>query len=1233
MFKTFNNLRIKIFVSFFLLSVVALLAAMVVIYIQRTNNMVSKEVTKLNAMRDLKVSQIRYWFENTINCVRLLAISPDIQNLIINRDDSKLTTEHHIQDLIGTYNTFFSIEDCIILYNEAGEELLRNSSNSYSSIALSQNQIKKTIEIGTYYLSELIDNKPNTEVLIQILVPIIKQNRCIGVVAVIYNPKNKLQELLQNNEAMGKTGEFIVFTSQQIPISHYNSEKIHVSFAPLMPVAASNSTHGISAVEFTRDYKSNDVIVSYCPIGYAGWGFLAKQDVEEVTEPIHSLIISLIVIIFIEIVMIFYITMYVSKTITKPIDKIIKWMHDFKPNEFHKLNLVNPTHELKDLIEAFYNISVDVSSQILLQNIKNKILNSLISISNLHDYYQELYQNLSSFLGGSIGTVYTLKEGMYIPVYVHGINPEQLKIFPEHTQFGELGLVIASRSILHLNFSGDEESINLHFNGQISNKNPLEVVGIPLNHEGKIKSILLIGLFRRCDSDKIKTLHDLQFGIDAIFSTLSNKELAEIYFNELQNTNEKLSVQTEILQQQTDKFELQTHELIQQSQELKLQTIELQNQNTEIELQRRKIAEVNKLKSEFLSNMSHDLRTPLNSILALSSVLQDKEKSKLNKEDRDYVKIIERNGKNLLSLINHIMDLSKIEAGKVEIKLTEVSLLPVLRIVCDNMGQLIVSKGLELITNFANQDIRIVSDENLLYRVFQNLLSNAVKFTNRGKITINAIIENDTVVISFTDTGIGIPTTELANIFDEFRQVDGTHTRKYEGSGLGLAIVKKTLKILGGEIHVDSVLGVGSTFSVTLPVKINKPIGKTEKIHWNTLIVLTESAIFYNFVKFQLDKYKLKLVQAQSDIEIYDLLCSIKPVSIIIDLEYHQKHVLEIVKAIKFNLSFKATSLQFAYYDPKTELFLLTNEIEFLPYPVEITDLQFVLRNEIKEKYQILVVNNNESDILFDQGKLPNKYNFFVENNSTKCFQILVENEIDIVFLSYKSDLECIQTILGSFSSRNIVHNPKLGIVSERKLTEKEKHFFDFIVQTVLAKSQPQYLKKPHEIFESLMDMYEVGKIESIEIEKTNPISSTGSSLNLSATKIFKNKILIVEDNIDNMVTIEAILKHKYDIYGVATGEAALEVVKEFVPEIVLLDMSLPGKSGEEVVKELKFDKTNPRVYVIALTAYAMKGDKERFLSAGCDYYLSKPIDPMLLLETIEQFVSNQTKPNDINLE
>jgi signal transduction histidine kinase/CheY-like chemotaxis protein len=287
----------------------------------------------------------------------------------------------------------------------------------------------------------------------------------------------------------------------------------------------------------------------------------------------------------------------------------------------------------------------------------------------------------------------------------------------------------------------------------------------------------------------------------------------------LEKMAQDLKEKSELLAAQNEELQAQNEELQAQSEEIRAQSEELISQKKEIEEKSERAEEATRLKTEFLSNMSHELRTPLNSILGLTNLMAQGISGRINEKQKEYIEIIERNGKNLLQLINDILDLSKIESGKLELSISKIQVKRFIRSVSGSIMPLIERKGLSL-TIDADDDIFIYCDVDKLRQILVNLIGNAAKFTEKGGISISAIVEkgelHDRVIIKVGDTGIGIPADAMNYIFEPFRQVDGSLTREYDGTGLGLNICYNLAKLMGGKIEVESEQGKGSIFSIIL---------------------------------------------------------------------------------------------------------------------------------------------------------------------------------------------------------------------------------------------------------------------------------------------------------------------------------------------------------------------------------------------------------------------------------
>jgi signal transduction histidine kinase/DNA-binding response OmpR family regulator/CHASE3 domain sensor protein len=347
---------------------------------------------------------------------------------------------------------------------------------------------------------------------------------------------------------------------------------------------------------------------------------------------------------------------------------------------------------------------------------------------------------------------------------------------------------------------------------------PRVLVCEPLIFQDRVLGVVVLGWLRPPTQARLDALAEAMAPLGvALTNTISHQRM-QLLLADLSNANTRLKDQFEQLERQGEEIRTRNEELAGRNTELAAQRLELAAKNQQVE-------RANRLKSEFLANMSHELRTPLNAILALSQLLLDRLDGELNDEQDKQVRIIHRNGQNLLGLINDVLDLSRIEAGRLEVVPVHFEIRDLIAGIEATMQALFKEKNLPLSFTIAEGIGPLYTDETKLKQALLNLLSNAAKFTEQGGIRLTvdpAPLADDRPGVRFAviDTGIGIPESALQSIFDEFRQIESSLTRRYEGTGLGLAITKHLVAALGGEISVTSEVGKGSTFTITMPVGI-----------------------------------------------------------------------------------------------------------------------------------------------------------------------------------------------------------------------------------------------------------------------------------------------------------------------------------------------------------------------------------------------------------------------------
>lgn len=673
---------------------------------------------------------------------------------------------------------------------------------------------------------------------------------------------------------------------------------------------------------------------------------------------------------------------------------------------------------------------------------------------------------------------------------------------------------------------------------------PFSIICIPILLQDKLLGVIELGSFSDLSIHKNYLEHIIPQTCFAIQNALHIQQIIKLS-DSIKQQNEQLNAQNEELQAQSE-------ELLAQSEEIQAQTEELIAQRDALEKKTKEAEEANRMKSIFLSNMSHELRTPLNSILGLARLMLDDYQVTQDQRHKEYLDIILRNGENLLDLINDILDLTRIESGREEMKFTPIK-------VKDFMDKLVLSitpltqkKNLTFDVDLQDAPETIVTDQRRLNQILTNLLGNAVKFTEQGGITLKCtkkITEDrDYIIIDVTDTGIGIPKGYEKIIFEPFKQVDGSYTRKYGGTGLGLSISQKLAQILGGDISVRSELGKGSTFTLTLPVDRRSKHRLSDE-EWKKRL----KAALLPMDKSSVQKRQDTGTQQQQTPELSATISTkefIKPV---------EKPVNTVISP-----------------QPGQKILIIDDDMLVL-----------------KELGGRLKSYGYEISYAFD-GNLGLK--------------LLLEEKPNLILLDLSMPIMDGFSFLHEMRKIPEVANTPTIILSAADLNGDTEKLLTPNVKGILQKGNI----KSQEL---------LSIIQEILSAQNNAAQSTDKKTG-SETPTGK-KILIAEDNPDNMFLLREVLIPKgYVILHAKNGKEAVHIAMTQRPDIILMDIQMPDMNGLDATKTIR--ENGIKTPILALTAKAMKGDREQIIAAGCNDYISKPFLPNSLLHTISYWLTTK---------
>ena len=524
----------------------------------------------------------------------------------------------------------------------------------------------------------------------------------------------------------------------------------------------------------------------------------AENLLQNSTDLHNALQRQLILIVAIITLITFIINYILLRNIRRPLTELTTVTQHFRNGDLAARSLNQSKNEFGKLSLSFNQLAENIEESLIL-NEKAAILSRLmLSEDEERDFFYAMLAALAMHTESQMAAVYLLCDDK--KSFCHydsiGLDENARKSFSASHLEGEFGTSLSSQKIQHIqNISASSKFVFNTVGGKFM---PHEIITIPIRSANETVALISLATI-------------------STYSRLSLKLIENIY--DLLNARVEGILAIGRIRTFSAKMELQNHELESQKTELYSQSAELQEQNAELETQKSQLNEANRLKTNFLSNMSHELRTPLNSVIALSGVLNRRLAKQIPEEEYSYLEVIERNGKHLLTLINDILDISRIEAGREEIEITTFN---INNLVAESISMIYPQakeKNIELLQNANDQELNISSDSDKIRHILQNLIGNAVKFTDSGSVIVSATKTENGISLSVSDTGIGIDKSNLPHIFDEFRQADGSTSRRFGGSGLGLAIAKKYANLLGGTITVDSNLGKGSLFTLLLPLR------------------------------------------------------------------------------------------------------------------------------------------------------------------------------------------------------------------------------------------------------------------------------------------------------------------------------------------------------------------------------------------------------------------------------
>ncbi|MES2743231.1 MAG: response regulator [Pseudomonadota bacterium] len=842
---------------------------------------------------------------------------------------------------------------------------------------------------------------------------------------------------------------------------------------------------------------------------------------------------------------------------------------------------------------------------------------------------------------------------------------------PEVFQRGEglVGEAAWTQRLIHMR---DMPNAYLRVRSGLGHGAPVDVVLAPIENEGKVNGVIELGFARAAgprDLDFMRLIGaNIGTSVEAaqyrqrlqniLEETQQLNEELEVQQEELRTANEELGEQSRVLEESQSHLEHQKAALETSNEQLAIQALALDQKNVaigqahaELELRAEELQRASRYKTEFLANMSHELRTPLNSSLILSKLLADNAAGNLSEEQVTFAQTIYSAGNDLLNLINDILDISKVEAGKLELLPEEVELARLLSALKMTFGPLAEEKKLSFNVHLGSQLPAVfVTDRQRLDQILKNLLSNAIKFTDQGQVSVViGLGRQGQLEFTIEDSGIGIAADQQDKIFDAFHQADGTTSRRFGGTGLGLSISRDLAALLGGAIRVSSTPGQGSIFTLSLPLAWQEPVqgaadssvptlydalvpgpaaavslpppsaphsagvipafadDREQPGTQRTVLVIEDEPAFAGILYDLAHELAYRCLVAHGADEGLQLAAQFLPDAVLLDMGLPDSPGLVVLQKLKENPLTRHIPVHVVSAADHHQAALQLGAIGYAVKPRSREQLKEVfLKLESKMTQQLKRILLVEDDARQRDSVMQLIGDDDVEVTAValgaEALELLRTQIFDCMIIDLKlPDIEG-NELLKRMASAELSSFPPVIVYTGRNLSRAEEAELMKYSRSIIIKGA----RSPERLLDEVTLF--LHKVESaLSSERRGMLHKVRSR-----ERVFEGrKILLVDDDVRNIFALTSALEQKGVI--VEVGRNGFEAISKLdaLPDIdlVLMDVMMPGMDGLEATRRIRADPRFRKLPIIAITAKAMRNDQEECLQAGASDYLAKPIE------------------------
>ncbi|UFH50726.1 response regulator [Pseudomonas sp. KNUC1026] len=939
-------------------------------------------------------------------------------------------------------------------------------------------------------------------------------------------------------------------------------------------------------------------------------------------------------------------------------------------------DLVNLSHQYGENLDAQLRSAERLEHQAWLRNGQSQLAQAMLGQLTVQAVGNNVLDFFGHFLGAAVSAVYVrddqgnLRRVANLGFSAEQANREQVVRAGE----GVAGLAAATGKVQRLDNLPQDYFTKV--SSALGEGLPHSVAIVPARNDGHVNGVVELGFLRPLTERDMEFLDRVSDNIgnsleaaryrqrlqEVLAETQQLNEELQVQQEELKTANEELEEQSRVLKESQAYLETQQAELEQTNEQLAERTDALSQQRDELAAAQQELGyraeelqRSSRYKSEFLANMSHELRTPLNSSLILSKLLSDNTHGNLTADQVKYAESIYSAGNDLLSLINDILDISKVEAGKLDVRPENLSVMRLADSLRMTFQPLAADKGLTFdITVDAATPATMFSDRQRVEQIIKNLLSNAVKFTDAGTVSLAISARpGEGIAFAVRDSGIGIAPDQQQAIFEAFRQADGTTSRRYGGTGLGLSISRDLATLLGGHISVSSALGQGSVFTLVLPehyeASLNalpvpapvavvgqaytapapvvqasyvEPSARAELVEAiprfaddrdepaggrRCILVVEDEPSFARILYDLAHELGYRCLVAHAADEGFDLAVQQHPDAVLLDMRLPDHSGLTVLQRLKENADTRHIPVHVISVEDRVEAAMHMGAVGYAVKPTSREELKGVfgrLEAKLTQKLKrILLVEDDDLQrdsialLIGDEDVEITAVGF-----AQQALDLLRANVYDCMIIDLKLPDMLGGELLKRMSTEDIRAFPPVIVYTGRNLTREE--------ETELLKYSRSIIIKGARSPERLLDEVTLflHKVEAQLSDDRQKMLKTARSRD----KVFEGrKILVVDDDVRNIFALTSALEHKGAV--VEIGRNGLEAIDRLNAvgdiDLVLMDVMMPEMDGFEATREIRKDPRYRKLPIIAVTAKAMKDDQERCLNAGANDYLAKPIE------------------------